>query len=92
MLALFKLQIQNFLSSIQFTKCVYIWTYVPSWRYNELYNKLLNKKIENMTGQQHYIKLLYKIIKCLIEMNVCEDLQYWSNSVPFIALLFINDD
>lgn len=45
-----------------------------------------------MTGQQHYIKLLYKIIKCLIEMNVCEDLQYWSNSVPFIALLFINDD
>lgn len=31
-----------------------------------------------MTGQQHYIKLLYKIIKCLIEMNatVCEDLQY----------------
>lgn len=22
-----------------------------------------------MTGQQHYIKLLYKIIKCLIEMN-----------------------
>lgn len=29
-----------------------------------------------MTGQQHYIKLSYKIIKCLIEMNVCEDLQY----------------
>lgn len=29
-----------------------------------------------MTGQQHYIKLLYKIIKCLIKMNVCEDLQY----------------
>lgn len=30
-----------------------------------------------MTGQQHYIKLLYKIIKCFkIEMNVCEDLQY----------------
>lgn len=29
-----------------------------------------------MTGQQHYIKLLYKIIKCLIEMNVCKDLQY----------------
>lgn len=30
-----------------------------------------------MTGQQHYIKLLYKIIKCLIsEVNVCEDLQY----------------
>lgn len=29
-----------------------------------------------MTGQQHYIELLYKIIKCLIEMNVCEDLQY----------------
>lgn len=29
-----------------------------------------------MTGQQHYKKLLYKIIKCLIEMNVCEDLQY----------------
>lgn len=29
-----------------------------------------------MTGQQHYIKLLYKVIKCLIEMNVCEDLQY----------------
>lgn len=29
-----------------------------------------------MTGQQHYIKSLYKIIKCLIEMNVCEDLQY----------------
>lgn len=27
-----------------------------------------------MTGKQHYIKLLYKIIKCLIEMNVCEDL------------------
>lgn len=26
-----------------------------------------------MTGQQHYKKLLYKIIKCLIEMNVCED-------------------
>lgn len=29
-----------------------------------------------MTGQQHYIKLLHKIIKCLIEVNVCEDLQY----------------
>lgn len=33
-----------------------------------------------MTEHQHYIKLLYKIIKqtvkCLIEMNVCEDLQY----------------
>lgn len=29
-----------------------------------------------MTGQQHYKKLLYKIIKCLIEMNVCEYLQY----------------
>lgn len=29
-----------------------------------------------MTGQQHYKKLLYKIIKCLIEVNVCEDLQY----------------